>query len=58
MLTAGSEIVLTKGNTPVAYLVSASSPASHRIAGLHPGAILTSEDFDQPLPDAFWTGNP
>jgi hypothetical protein len=25
-----------------------------RIAGLHPGTIWTSEDFDEPLPDEFW----
>ncbi len=28
-----------------------------RVAELHPGAIRISEDFDQPLPDEFWTGN-
>lgn len=27
-----------------------------RKAGLHAGAIWTSEDFDEPLPDEFWTG--
>ena len=27
-----------------------------RVPGLHPGEILTSDDFDQPLPDEFWTG--
>ena len=28
-----------------------------RIPGLHRGAIWTSEDFDEPLPDEFWTGS-
>jgi hypothetical protein len=28
-----------------------------RIPGLHPGAIWTSEDFDDALPDEFWTGS-
>jgi len=28
-----------------------------RVPGLHPGAIWTSEDFDEPLPDEFWTGS-
>lgn len=28
-----------------------------RMAGLHAGAIWTSDDFDEPLPDEFWTGN-
>lgn len=26
-----------------------------RVAGLHQGAIWTSDDFDEPLPDEFWT---
>jgi antitoxin (DNA-binding transcriptional repressor) of toxin-antitoxin stability system len=56
-LADGSEIVLTQGDTPVAYLVPANSPSHPRIPGLHPGAIQISEDFNQPLPDAFWTGN-
>lgn len=30
-----------------------------RILGLHPGAIWTSDDFDEPLPDEFWlSGDP
>lgn len=28
-----------------------------RVAGLHTGAIWTSGDFDDPLPEDFWTGN-
>jgi hypothetical protein len=28
-----------------------------RILGLHPGAIWTSDDFDEPLPDEFWLGD-
>ena len=27
-----------------------------RIMGLHPGAIVMSDDFDDPLPDSFWLG--
>lgn len=27
-----------------------------RILGMHPGAIWTSDDFDDPLPDEFWLG--
>lgn len=29
---------------------------SRKIAGLNRGAIWMSEDFDEPLPDEFWTG--
>ena len=49
--------ILTKGNTPVARLVSiASSQAVPRVAGIHPDAIWISDDFDEPLPDEFWLG--
>jgi hypothetical protein len=27
-----------------------------RVAGLHEGVARVSEDFDDPLPDAFWLG--
>jgi len=50
---SGVEWILTDGMTPVARLV----PISARIAGMHPGAIWTSPDFDEPLPDVFWTGS-
>lgn len=50
---SGVEWILTDGVTPIARLV----PVSSRVAGLHAGAIWTRPDFDQPLPDEFWTGN-
>ncbi len=52
----GSEIVLTEGSTPMARLVPISPPCEIRIPGLHAGAMRTSEDFDEPLPDEFWNG--
>jgi antitoxin (DNA-binding transcriptional repressor) of toxin-antitoxin stability system len=57
LVIAGSEVILTEGSTPVARLVPVASPTSTpRVAGLHSGAIWTSEDFDEPLPEEFWTG--
>jgi len=56
LANTGVEIVLTKNSTPVASLVPMKSPGGERIPGLHPDAIKTSDDFDQPLPDEFWTG--
>ena len=50
---AGAELVLTDGNKPVARVV----PIAARVAGLHAGAISTSADFDEPLPEEFWAGN-
>jgi antitoxin (DNA-binding transcriptional repressor) of toxin-antitoxin stability system len=53
LIAGGTEVLLTDGGTPVARLV----PVGKRVAGLHAGAIWTSEDFDEPLPEEFWTGN-
>jgi len=47
------EFILVQDNKPVARIV----PISSRVAGLHPGAIWTSADFDEPLADEFWVGN-
>ena len=54
LVANGTEVVLTEGNTPIARLV----PVGKRVGGLHAGAIWTSENFDDPLPDEFWTGKP
>ncbi|MBC8262734.1 MAG: toxin-antitoxin (TA) system antitoxin [Anaerolineales bacterium] len=48
----GMEFVLTEENKPIARVM----PISLRVAGLHTGAIWTSADFDEPLPDEFWAG--
>ncbi len=56
LVEAGTEIILTEGNTPVARLVPIDLSSSPRIAGLHRGAIMTTDDFDEPLSDEFWTG--
>lgn len=55
----GVEVVVTEDGTPRALLLplpSTSPPA--RIAGLHAGSIQITADFDAPLPDEFWTGQP
>lgn len=53
----GNEILLKDNETPVARLIPIVPPAPPRIPELHPGAIQTTEDFDAPLPDEFWTGD-
>lgn len=52
----GTEIVLTEGSTPVARLVPIAASNTPPQAGLHSGAIWVSDDFDEPLPEDFWTG--
>jgi antitoxin (DNA-binding transcriptional repressor) of toxin-antitoxin stability system len=55
-VTAGTEVILTQDTTPVVRMVPIVSTDSPRVPGLHPGAIWTSDDFDEPLPDEFWLG--
>ena len=50
-VSAGVEIILSENQKPIARLL----PVSERIAGLHTGSIWTSNDFDEPLPNGFWT---
>lgn len=55
--SAGGEVILLEGSTPLARLVP-PGPAAPRAAGLHPGALQPAPDFDAPLPDEFWAGRP
>lgn len=57
LVAIGTEIILTEGNTPLARIVPMAG-ATPRVSGLHPDAIWTSEDFDEPLPEKLWTGAP
>jgi len=55
---AGEEVVISRANKPVVKLVAMESAPKKRQFGLHKGAALyISEDFDAPLPDAFWLGD-
>ncbi len=47
------EWILTDETGPVARIV----PISIRVAGLHAGTVWMAPDFDEPLPEAFWTDN-
>jgi antitoxin (DNA-binding transcriptional repressor) of toxin-antitoxin stability system len=53
---SGTEVIVTEGNIPRALLVPLSR-TNARIPGLHPGAMIASDDFDAPLPDSFWEGS-
>lgn len=54
-VTADTEIVITRGDTPIARLLPTGSGIVRK-AGLHPGVFIISNDFDEPLPDNFWLG--
>ena len=53
----GDEIIIADADTPLVRLVPIVRGDQPRMAGLSQGQIWTSDDFDQPLPDAFWTGS-
>jgi antitoxin (DNA-binding transcriptional repressor) of toxin-antitoxin stability system len=52
----GTEIILTEGERPRARLLAIPVHGAPRVPGLHLGSISTSDDFDAPLPEEFWTG--
>jgi antitoxin (DNA-binding transcriptional repressor) of toxin-antitoxin stability system len=58
IVVGGTEITLTRNNAPLVRLIPATVPVTPRprTAGLHRGAARMSEDFDEPLPEAFWLG--
>ena len=56
LVATGTDIVLMEANTPIARLVPIALSSRSRVAGLHIGAIWASDDFDEPLPEEFWTG--
>ena len=60
-----TEIVLTEDLKPVAKVIRiAAQPekqpikSQRRRLGLHAGVWVVSADFDEPLPDEFWLGQP
>jgi antitoxin (DNA-binding transcriptional repressor) of toxin-antitoxin stability system len=51
------EVTLTRQGVPWAKVLPLSQPEKDPdapIAGLNRGAMVMSDDFDQPLPDSFW----
>jgi hypothetical protein len=57
-LDANTELLLTRGSSPVAKIASveANTPPKERILGLHEGGGWMSDDFNDELPMSFWTG--
>ncbi len=54
---SGGEVILTDGASPRARIIPCGG-AGLRVAGLHAGAIQAAPDFDAPLPDDIWIGQP
>jgi len=55
LIREGTEVVLIEGATPLAHVIPIVAPSKKRVARLHSGKIWTSEDFDEPLPEDYWT---
>ena len=55
LIQQGVEIVLVDDDKPLARLLPVNAPPQ-RIPGLNRGEIKASDDFDEPLPEAFWLG--
>ena len=58
-LDANTEVLLTRGDAPIARIASAEPPPTlkKRILGLHEGEGWISDDFDDELPLCFWPGD-
>lgn len=56
LIAQGNEITLLKDEKPVARLIPLEYE-EERVPGLHRGDVWMGEDFDDPLPDSFWTGD-
>jgi prevent-host-death family protein len=51
----GEEIIIAKANRPLVRLTPLEPPKKRRKAGLHEGIYWTSDDFDEPLPEDFFS---
>ena len=54
--SAGEEIIIAKAGKPMARLVPLEAAVRPKTLGLLAGKLNIADDFDAPLPDAFWQG--
>jgi prevent-host-death family protein len=58
-VAAGEEIIIAKAGKPVARLTTLAPTASGaRVPGSRAGRMWMADDFDEPLPDDFLSGEP
>ncbi len=55
LVEAGEEVVIARAGKPVARLVPVVEMLA-KVPGHLKGKIVVPDDFDDPLPDEFWTG--
>ena len=51
------EIILTENGQPVARVLPVKKLTRKQLAGLFRGAMTMHDNFDEPLPEAFWLGD-
>ncbi|MDX2076154.1 MAG: toxin-antitoxin (TA) system antitoxin [bacterium] len=56
-LTTTDEIMILRGNEPIARLISTPVLPVKRIIGGHEGEGWMADDFTDELPDSFWLGD-
>jgi hypothetical protein len=56
-LVPDEPVSLPKDKQLVVHVEVVDAPARHRKLGLHRGEGMIADDFDAPLPDAFWLGD-
>mgnify|MGYP001488426739 CR=1 FL=1 len=54
----GEDVVIAHEDQPKVKLVPVGQGSKKRIFGQHRGKIRMRPDFDDPLPDDFWLGDP
>ena len=57
LIRQGTEIIMTDANTHLARIIPYFPLRQERRGELHSGAMIANADFDDPLPDEFWTGS-
>ena len=58
LVASGVDVVLMENKSPVARVLAAPKKRNKpRIMGLGAGRMWISPDFDEPLPDEFWSGD-
>ena len=52
----GNDVIIAEDEKPLVRLIPILESKQVRTPGLNRGEIWTSEDFDEPMPESFWTG--
>jgi antitoxin (DNA-binding transcriptional repressor) of toxin-antitoxin stability system len=52
----GDDVIIAEDEKPLVRLIPILESKQVRTPGLNRGEIWTSEDFDEPLTESFWTG--